>query len=495
VLDLIVRGARLFDGSGGAPLEADVGVAGDRITDTGDLSRAEARVVVDGRGLAVAPGFVDIHTHYDLAIDWPGLSDHCVRQGITTVVGGNCGIGDADVRATLERAARARLGLHVAQLAPFGPIRSTVVDRALGRAATSEEGRRTGEAVERALDAGALGLSFGPYHANSLASTEELAAAARALVAHGAPLVVHRRDEGAKALEATDEVLAIARDAGCRLQVSHLKIAGRMNWPRFDDMLRSIERARASGLDVACDVYPYEASLTYLNAILPSALKGDGKLLERLASERGRAEARAAAEKWFVERQPADRIVLITPTHPAVARGSNLVEAAKALGLEPAEAALTIMANDPKAEGGWAIYRDMMKADHVETALELPDTAIASDSVPEDDGTPTAHPRCYGTFARALARAAAKGELALADAVRRATSLPCERVGLKHRGLVAKGASADLVIFDTTRLRDAASYTDPQRYPEGIVSVIVAGKLALDRGEPTGARAGSVLTG
>ena len=187
--------------------------------------------------------------------------------------------------------------------------------------------------------------------------------------------------------------------------------------------------------------------------------------------------------------------MLVAPSHPQAPRGGTLVDAARALGIEdPAEAALVMIGADPEGLGGWATYRDMMKVEHVEAALDLAGCAIASDSVPEGDGRPAAHPRCYGTFARALERAHARsGERGLADAIARATRIPAERFGLADRGVVREGARADLAIFEAASLRDAASYAEPERYPTGIRHVIVSGTLALEAGEPTGARAGEVL--
>jgi N-acyl-D-aspartate/D-glutamate deacylase len=490
MFDLAIRGALVLDGSGALPVKEDVAIAGGKIAARAPaLPDAPGGPVLDARGLALMPGFVDMHTHYDLALRWPGLSDHLIRQGITTVIGGNCGIGEADVAKVLDEARSARLAVHVGVLASHGPLRSRVVPREEGRAARADEALAIEREVANALDAGALGLSWGPYHANALASKEELVAAARALSSRHKPWVVHRRDEGAKALEATEEAIEVARLAGCPLHVSHLKIAGPLNWGRFDDLLGIVARGR-SRQDVTTDVYPYDGSLTYLNAILPGALKADGRLLERLATPAGRAEALEGARRWFVERQPAEKIVLVAPAHPGAPRGGTLADAARDFGVaDAAEAALRIIEVD--GLGGWATYRDMMKADHVEQALELEGCAIASDAVPEDDGRPAAHPRCYGTFARALARAHARGRLA--DAVVRATRMPCERFGL-DRGTLRVGAPADLVLVDLAKLRDAATYAEPDRYPEGIRHVLVRGVFALRDGEPTGARSGEVLT-
>src|SRR5581483_2870317 len=195
MFDVVIRGALVFDGSGEPPAREDVAISGDKIAARErDLSRADTARTLDASDLALAPGFVDIHTHYDLALGWPKLTEHLLRQGITTVIGGNCGIGEADVAKVLADARAARLGVNVGVLASHGPLRSRVVPREENRAARADEADEIHDEVARALDAGALGLSWGPYHANALASQEELVAAARALGPRGKPFVIHRRD-------------------------------------------------------------------------------------------------------------------------------------------------------------------------------------------------------------------------------------------------------------------------------------------------------------
>lgn len=493
--DLVVRGGTVFDGSGAPPRQADVAIAGGRVVAIDRLPPGGAAREVDAAGALVTPGFVDIHTHYDLCVDWPGLGEHCLRQGITSVVGGNCGLGDPDPGALLARARAARLPVHLGVLAPFGPLRGLVVPRHEGRPARPDEVPLVAAAVAQALDQGALGLSWGPYHANTLASPDELAAAVATAARRGKPLVVHRRSEGVHGLAATREAIALARAAGARLQISHLKAAGRVHWGQFEPVLEALDDARRD-LDVAVDVYPYDASLTYLSAMLPNELTADGRLLEALATRDGRARARAAVATWFSERQGPEHVVVHEPTLPAVPRGSSLLAAARALGEDdPAEAALRLIAADPRGTGGWTTYKHTMAPEQVEHALDLPWAAIASDAVPEEDGSglsTSTHPRCFSTFARALGRAARRGDDALARAVRQATSLPAARFGLE-RGRLAPGAPADLVVLRD--LDDVATHEAPARYPPGVAAVVVEGALALVDGALTGARPGVILAG
>ncbi len=491
----VIAGGLLIDGSGAPPRPADLHLAEGRVAAVsapGAFDRLADCRRIDAAGAWVLPGFVDLHTHYDLCLGWPGLGAHCLRQGITTVVGGNCGLGEADVGAVLARAAAAALPLHFGVLAPLGPLRSRVVPRAAGRAATAEERPRVAAEVGAALDAGALGVSWGPYHANTLMDAEELTAAVTPAARRGKPLCVHRRSEGAAGLAATEEAVGLARASGVRLQVSHLKAAGRTSWGQFEPVLECLEAARRD-LDVAVDVYPYDASLTYLSAVVPDPLKAAGRLPELLRSAQGRAEAAAGVGTWFVERQGPEAIVLLEPALPGVPRGATLAEAAAALGAaDPVEAALQLIAADPAGTGGWAIYRHMMAPEQVEQALDLPYAVVASDAVPEESGEgASAHPRAFATFARALARARARGgDAALADAVRRCTSLPAERMGL-DRGRLRPGEPADVLIVRD--LVDHASYGAPERYPSGLAAVLVEGAVALEQDAPTGQGRGRVL--
>jgi N-acyl-D-amino-acid deacylase len=386
------------------------------------------------------------------------------------------------------------LGINIGQLAPYGPVRSTVVPRALNRAATKDDADAIEVQLEHVLADGALGVSFGPYEANSLASPEELVAAARVLARHERPFVVHRRDEGARAVSATQEFLSIQEQSGCQLEISHLKVAGKAHFHQFEDMLKRIETAQTR-FDVGWDVYPYDASLTYLNAILPSHFKGDGKLHDRLKTPSLREAAGRDIERWFLDRQPPDKIVLVAPQHEGVRTGSTLAGAARELGFPNAvEATLRLLELDPAGTGGLVVYRDMMDARHIDTLSDMECTAWASDSVPDDTGAPTNHPRCFGTFAKALSRAAKRGDRAFASATRRATSLPADRLGLSDRGRITPGAAADLVLLESALFESNATYESPGHYPTGIVGVWVNGRLGFQQGVVTETCRGKILT-
>jgi N-acyl-D-amino-acid deacylase len=495
--DLVIRGGTLYDGRGSESQRVDVGIQGRTVTQIGDLGEAPTARVIEAEGAWVLPGFVDLHTHYDLCLDWPELSAHCLRQGITTVVGGNCGLGDPGISALLSHAEQVRLGVNFGVLAPLGPLRSRVVPRAEGRPARGAELAQLEAEVSAALDAGALGVSWGPYHANALMDEGELARAVAVAARRGKPYCVHRRSEGTKGLEATQEAVSLARATGVRLQISHLKAAGRLSWSQFEPVLDCVEAARRDH-DVAVDLYPYDASLTYLSAVIPDRLKAAGQLLDVLGSPEGWRDALAGVHRWFEERQGPELIVLLAPALEGLERGVTVAEAASTLGsLDPAETILRLIQADPAGTGGWATYRHMMAPEQVEQILDLGFAAIASDAVPEEGGDGMSqHPRVFATFARALSRVLAKGgseqgrDLALADVVRRCTRFPAERMNLA-RGAIGVGEVADVLVI--RELNDLASFERPDQYPAGIEHVIVAGKVACAHGELTGEGLGEVL--
>jgi N-acyl-D-amino-acid deacylase len=481
MFETVIRGCWLLDGLGSAPRLVDLGLAAGRvqaIERPGALGRSDCESSVDAYGLALMPGIMDIHTHYDLCWDWAELEPHCWRQGVTSVVAGNCGMGPADVASHLDSVAARGLGLRYGVLASHGPLRCSHVPRALARPAYGPERRLIADSVRQALDAGALGLSFGPYDANTLADEDELVEAARVLAERDRLFVSHRRCEGPDVIGATKEFLRITAKAGVRAHISHLKVAGRRHWPKFAEMMALIQVASAER-DVGFDLYPYDGSLTYLAAMLPSSAKADGRLGERLADPSSRGELRGAIHQWFRDRQgPEDVISFGARKVLQLDRTPTLSEAAAIMNeADPAEAALRLIEAWLPEHGGWTAYRGMMSSEHVEQLLADPRAIIASDAVPEEGLIPKeTHPRAYGTFARVLGDAAREGLSALAAAVPAMTSRPAQRYGFAELGRIKVGAMADLVLIEPAKLRALASYESPALYPEGIAQVFIGGR-------------------
>lgn len=496
MFDRILTGLTIMDGEGAEPFHGDIGIRDGRIAAVGSLSQAECRERIDFQGRIVMPGILDIHTHYDLCLGWSGLGAHCARQGVTAVIGGNCGIGPQDVQGHLDRAETLRLGVRYGILASHGPLRSRVVPRGEGRAASLEERQAIQQEVERALEAGALGLSWGPYHANSLADEAELIKAAEAAKSREKPFVVHRRCEGKDGLAATLEAFRIAEQTGVSVHISHLKIAGRKHWREFEELMKLMESG-ARRMDLGFDVYPYEGSLTYLAAMVPTAFKSDGRLLERLADPGQRDAIKDGIQGWFKDRQGPEN-VLVFARHIEERDGAeaqNLTSLTERMGLsDPAECAAQIIERDPEGNGGWAAYRFMMNDEHVRELCGRDDAIIASDAVPEIDGmAEDTHPRAYGTFARVLSQAAKVSTAALSQAVKKMTSSAADRYGLKDLGRIQKGKKADLVVIDPEQLEDCARYEEPSVYPKGIESVLLGGDFVLRDGVVLETNQGEVL--
>ena len=470
--DLLLRGALVFDGAGRTRFPADVAVTQGRIAAVGNLEGMTAAETVDLGGLALAPGFIDVHTHDDrLLLADPAMTPK-VSQGVTTVVVGNCGIslaplgrreavpplnlvadGEAqrfdsfaDYFAALEATPAA---INMAALVGHSTLRAVALAD-LDRPANTAEVARMQELVREALQAGALGVSTGTYYAPARAATaEEIRAVCEPLQGRGALIASHIRDEGDQVLEAMTEAMDIARALGVRQVLSHHKVLGRANFGRSRETLALLEQARAQG-DVCLDCYPYTASSTVLRADAVaqasrtlvawsrSVPEASGRYLDELAAERG---------------QPL----------------AELIEA-----LQPAG----------------AIYFSMDEAD-VERILAYPETMIGSDGLPHDTFP---HPRLWGSFPRVLGHyTRERGLFSLETAIHKMTGLPASRFNLAGRGLVQPGHAADLVVFDPQRVADQATFAAPLRPAAGIERVYVNGALAWNGGAATPARAGQVL--
>ncbi len=471
--DTLIRNANLIDGSGSASQNADVAIRGSRIVEIGRSLDLAAENIIDASGQTLAPGFIDVHTHDDLAvIHAPGMLPK-LSQGVTTVITGNCGISAAPVCLTgdlpdpmnlLGSAAdfhystfaayvsaldAARPSVNVAALVGHTALRNNHMDR-LDRSATDAEVQAMVGQLQEALDCGALGLSSGlAYLSANAASTEEVTALAQPLAAAGAVYTTHLRSEGDAILEALEEAFEIGRCSHAPVIVSHLKCAGIANWGRSGEVLQTFDRARAAQA-VACDCYPYAA--------------GSSTLDLRQVDERVRI-----AITWS------------TP-HPEVA-GRPLAQIAAEWAVPQIEAARRL-------QPAGAIYHSISEED-MRRILQHPGTMIGSDGLPND---PRPHPRLWGTFPRVLGRYCREQSLfSLPQAVHKMTGLPAQRFGLTDRGLVREGYSADLVLFDPQEIRDVATFENPISAAEGIHGVWVNGVLSYVNGAPTGLRAGRFL--
>jgi len=495
--DVLIRGGRVFDGSGNPWVRADVGLRGDRIAAVGDLSQATAAEVIDATDLYVAPGFIDSHSHAGRGLATPALSPAVplLAQGITTALVNPDGGGPVDLAAQRAALLRHGLGVNVGQLVPHGSVREAVLGMQ-DRLASADELDRMRELVRRGMAEGAFGLSSGPFYApGSYSDTAELVALARVAAEAGGAYQSHVRDESSYTigvLAAVDEVIAVARGARLPSVVTHVKALGRDVWGFSTAIALRIQAARDAGLEVWADQYPYEASATGLAAaLLPRwAQAGGGEALRaRLRDAETRARIRTEVVLNLERRGGASRIQFrLLPAAPAFA-GRTLADLARARGQDPVETALALL-----EEGSPGVVSFSMLESDVRSLMRHPWTLTASDGdlVPFGEGVP--HPRSYGTFPRKLRRYALdEGVVTLEEALRSMTSLPAAVYRIRDRGVLRPGAFADLVVFDPARLRDRASYAEPHQLAEGMVHVFVNGRRALTEGAPTAERAGRVL--
>jgi dihydroorotase/N-acyl-D-amino-acid deacylase len=464
--------------------------------------------VVDVSGLVVAPGFIDAHTHSDTAsIDSAeGLLDEAqvyasVRQGVTTEVAGNCGrsafpgrySGLAGLGQAHDAVGRAN---HLASLIGHGTLRAAVVGHE-ERAATASEITRMAAVLDEALASGAVGFSTGLiYTPGSYANTAEVTALARVAALHGKPYVTHLRDEMSGVEGALEEAVAIARESGAALHVSHHKTAGKYAMGRTEVTLARLAELRVSGIDVTCDVYPYTAGSTALAAMLPPWAHDGGKarLLERLRDPAQRALMRSAIADgvpgWenTVGNGGWDRISVAGARRHASYQGRTIAEIASAAGRDAVDLVAELLLDE---DGEVTIISHSMREDDVRRVLAAPFAMIGSDGVPTA-GLP--HPRWAGSFTRVLGHYAREvGLFGIPEAVRKMTGATAARFGLAGRGVLRDGAHADVVVFDADRVADRATFARPLAEPEGIRLVVVDGTVVVRDGELTGARPGRVL--
>ncbi len=495
--DILLRGARVLDGTGNPWYEADVAIRGDRIAGIGDLGDARAAVIVDATGLFVAPGFIDAHSHAGGSLADPELSAAAplLMQGITTVFVNPDGGGPVDLVEQRREIEAARPGVNVALLVPHGSVRGEVLGMA-DRAPDAAELERMRQLVRAGMEAGAFGLSSGPFYApGSYAKTDELIELARIASEYGGAYTSHIRDESDYTIgvvAAVDEVIQVAREAELPGVVTHIKALGPRVWGFGAALVHRIDRAREQGIEVYADQYPYEASSTSLSAaLLPRWAQAGGRdsLRSRLDDPQTRARIREEALDNLDRRGGADRIMFGRYAPDAAIEGRTLAEVATERGVHPIDLALELV-----RDGGPGIISFNMHEDDIRTLMRQPWTMTASDGALPRMGVGFPHPRAYGTFPRKLRRYALDGGVVdLASAIRSMTSLPATVFRMKDRGVLRPGAIADIVVFDAARVTDRATFQEPHQLADGMVHVLIRGRFAVRDGRLTQDRLGKVL--
>jgi len=520
--DLVFRRGVVFDGTGAPGVEADVAVVGDRIQAVGRIPETGV-LEIDLGGKALAPGFIDIHTHADRPLLDVPRAEHRILQGITLEVGGQCGgspgpMGEEGARTAAERY-REMYGVEVdlrelggffraleriptsvnsASMIGHGTVRGLVVGSE-DRPATAEELSRMRAMVAEGLAQGAVGFSTGlEYTPSGFASKGELVELSKALRGTGYPYASHMRNEDDGVMAAVEEALHIGKVAGVPVQISHLKAQGERNWWKADVILGLLDNAREAGVDVHFDRYPYVAYSTGLTNLFPSSARSGGTqaFLDRLRDPEELPALEAYCRGKIAQLGSWDS-VLISRTRTsknAWIRGKRLGEAAREVGEDPFALTLRLMFEE---NGSVGMIGFGMSEENTANMLAHPLGMVCSDgSVYPADSTGSPHPRSYGTFPRVLGHyVREKGVMPLESAIHKMTGLPARKIQLADRGVIRPGAFADMVAFDPDTVKDEATFTNPKQYPTGIDTVVVNGVVTVRGGEMTGELGGRPLRG
>ncbi|MBM3752821.1 MAG: D-aminoacylase [Acidobacteria bacterium] len=496
--DVLIRNARIVDGTGNPWFRGDVGVKAGRIAAIGALATKTADKTIDASGRVVAPGFIDVHTHVEGAVELNPMGANYLLDGVTTIVTGNCGGSRVQLGEWFDRLEKIKLGLNLATLIGHNSVRREVMGTA-NRLATEDEIAKMQGLVDQAMRDGAVGFSTGLiYIPGTYSDTREVVALAKAAGKYNAVYASHMRDEGAKIREAITEAVTAGRESGLRVQISHFKIDAPKLWGMSKDSVALVEKFRGEGVDVVVDQYPYDHASTNLGITLPSWALADGQkaIEERLASAETRKRITTEMKRLLLDLGHDDYSYATVANYGANEKynGKNISEINRLEGREKSldnevETILTMV-----AKGGAQMVYHSMGMDDVERILRYPNTAIASDGGIREFGVGLPHPRSYGTNARVLAEFVRKrGTITLEDAIRRMTSLPARTFRFTDRGLVKEGYAADLVVFDPAKVQDLATYPDPHHYSEGFDFVLVNGVAVVDQEKLQETRPGRVL--
>ena len=529
--DLVIRGGTVYNGSGSPGRVTDVAVDGDRIVRVGDLRGTRGKLEVDARGLAVAPGFINMLSWAteSLIEDGRGVAD--LLQGVTLEVfgeGSSMGpLNDAMKKEAVEQMGDIKyeikwttLGQYLNHLVERGVSpnvasfigATTVRVHELGyadRAPNAEELGRMQALVRQAMEEGALGVGSSLIYAPAFyAKTDELIALSKAAAPYGGSYISHMRSEGARLLESVDELMRIAREAGVPAEIYHLKAAGQGNWGKLPAVIAKVDSARAAGLDIRADMYNYTAGATGLDASMPPWVQEGGynewakRLKDPAIRQRVAAEMRTPTDKWenfFTAVGTPDRIILVGFRNDSLKplTGKTLAEVARMRGKSPEETAMDLVIEDGSRVG--TVYF-LMSEDNVRRQVAIPWVSFGSDAeAPATEGVflkSNPHPRAYGNFARLLGKYVREEKLiTMEEAIRRLTWLPARNLKIASRGALTPGYFADIAIFDPAKISDHATFEKPHQYSTGMVHVFVNGVQVVRNGEHTGAKPGRVVRG
>jgi N-acyl-D-amino-acid deacylase len=527
--DVIIKGGRVYDGTGAEPQHVDLAIRGDRIAGVGDFKTAKAKTVIDATGLAVAPGFINMLSWSNESLIQDGRSQSEIRQGVTTeVMGEGESMGPVNDRVRqhiLQQQSDIKYDIKWNTLAEY--LRylesrgvscnvasfigaTTIRENVIGfedRAPTAQELEQMRELVRKEMEAGALGIGTSLIYPPAFyAKTEELIELCKVAAKYQGKYISHMRSEGNRLLEALDELIRISREAGIPAEVYHIKAAGQKNWPKEDELLARIERAQKEGLNVRANMYTYTAAGTGLDACLPPWTEDGGypalfkRLRDPATRKRIAAEVAKDSDEWenlYIGAGSPDRILLVGFKSDKLKplTGKTLAEVAKMRGKDPIDTIMDLIAEDESRIG--TIYY-LMSEENVKKELAKPWISFGSDEASQaPEGVflkSNPHPRAYGNFARLLGKYVRDEKVVpMAEAVQRLSGLPATNLGLDHRGFIKEGMFADIVVFDPATISDRATFEKPHQYAVGVKHVLVNGVQVLKDGEHTGAKPGRAL--
>jgi len=486
--DVLIRNARIIDGTGNPWYRADIGVRNGSIAAIGNLHQRTAHRMIDAAGRVASPGFIDVHTHIEGGVERVPRGDNYLADGVTSVVTGNCGGSAFPLWEWFGELESNGIGLNVAALIGHNTVRREAMGTA-NRAPTPEELASMQALIARSMQDGAVGMSTGLiYIPGTYSNSDEVVALAKVAGRYGGVYASHMRDEGAKVLEAIEEAVRAGREAGARVQLSHFKIDNRRLWGSSAKSLGLVEKYRTEGVDVVIDQYPYDRSSTNLGITLPSWALADGRdaVKERLTSPETRNRIAAEMEQKLRELGHEDySYATVAGFKPDPSyEGKTISEINVLKGRQKTIAAEIETILEMQLEGGAQMVYHSMGMEDVERIMRYPHTAIASDGGVREFGLGMPHPRSYGTNARVLAEFVRNRKvLTLEDAIRRMTSLPARTFALRDRGLLREGFAADILIFDPQRVEDKATFSNPHQYSVGFDWVLVNGVPVIADGQ------------
>lgn len=519
--DVLIKGGTVYDGTGGQPIKADIGINGDRIVAIGDLKNAQARTVIDARGLAVAPGFINMLSWSITSLIVDGRSQSEIRQGVTTEIFGE-GSSMGPLNPEMKKRALASQGdfkfdipwttlaeyltymekrgvsPNVASFIGAGTVRTYVIGLE-DKKATPEQLREMREVVRREMETGALGIGSSLIYApDTYATTEELIEMCKEAAKYQGKYISHLRNEGDAVIEAVEELLRISREAGIPAEIYHLKASIERNWNKIDRVIAMVNAARRDGLKITADMYTYTASSNSIESRIPAWAHsgGDEAMYERLADP----VTRKKISNEMHQRGPTMARTLLVGLRPAKLKpliGKTLTEVAAMRGKDEVETLLDLVS---EARSRIQVVTFTMNENNIRKEMRQPWVSFGSDaSSMAAEGLfleSSTHPRAYGNFARVLGKYVREEKvITLQDAVRRLSGLPATNLGLDHRGFIKQGYFADVVVFDPKTIADKATYEAPHQYAVGMKHVFVNGVQVLKNGEHTGAKPGRALWG